>query len=277
MLNSMATAENKAPSALFQKTSFQRFKDQVVIVTGASRGIGRGIADLFATEGAKVVLVGRDESQLQKVECSICSQGREASYLIGDVSNPQDMERMISETLNHYGKVDVLCHNAGIYPHARLEEMTLKDWQTVINTNLTGTFLAVKACLPTMKAQKHGKIVVTSSISGPQTALPGYCHYTASKGGISGFVKTVAVELAKYNITINAVEPGNIMTEGLDATGPEHINNMLRAIPLGRLGTPEDVAFAILFLASSEASFITGQSLIIDGGQTLPESHFTEY
>ncbi|WP_079989443.1 SDR family oxidoreductase [Candidatus Protochlamydia phocaeensis] len=255
----------------------QRFTDQVVIVTGASRGIGRGIANLFADEGAKVMLVGRDEERLKGVQAAIQKKGKKAFYIQADVSNPKDMESMVQDTLKHYGKVDVLCHNAGIYPHARLENMTLEEWQKVINVNLTGTFLAVKACLPCMKAQGCGKIVITSSISGPRTALPGYSHYTASKGGIAGFVKTAAVELAKYRININAVEPGNIMTEGLENLGEEHIQNMIRAIPLGRLGTPEDVAHAILFLASKEADYITGQSLIIDGGQTLPESHFSDY
>lgn len=255
----------------------KRFSNQVVIVTGASKGIGRGIAYLFAEEGAKVVLVGRDEAHLKAVKASIQKNKGQATFFKGDVSDPKDMERMAEEALSQYGKIDVLCHNAGIYPHARLENMTLEEWQTVIDVNLTGTFLAVKACIPAMKAQGHGKIVITSSISGPQTALPGYSHYTASKGGIAGFIRTAAVELAKYKINVNAVEPGNIMTEGLDATGAEHINNMIRAIPLGRLGTPEDVAYAILFLSSKEADYITGQSLIIDGGQTLPESHFSDY
>lgn len=246
----------------------ERFKDQVVIVTGASRGIGRGIARVFAHEGAKVVLVGRDEEALKKVG---------DVYILGDVSNQEDMQRMVAETLALYGKIDVLCHNAGIYPQARLEEMTLEEWQQVIDVNLTGTFLAVQACIPSMRAQGHGKIVITSSISGPQTAHPGFSHYTASKGGVAGFVKTAAVELAKYQININAVEPGNIETEGFDELGAEHRRQMVRAIPLGRLGRPEDVAHAMLFLASDEASFITGQSLIVDGGQTLPESHFAEY
>src|SRR5476651_452025 len=155
--------------------------------------------------------------------------------------------------------------------------MSLEQWKKVIDVNLTGTFLAVKACIPAMKAQGGGKIVITSSISGPQTALPGYSHYTASKGGVAGFIRTAAVELAKYKININAVEPGNIITEGFNELGDDHINNMVRAVPLGRLGTPEDVAHAMLFLASKEASYITGQSLIVDGGQTLPESHFSEY
>jgi 3-oxoacyl-[acyl-carrier protein] reductase len=255
----------------------KKFQDQVVIVTGASRGIGRGIADCFAKEGAKVVLVGRDEKQLDFVKNTIEDRGETAIYIKADVSQPEDIKSMVEQVVTQYGRIDVLCHNAGIYPHARLENMTLEEWKKVIDVNLTGTFLAVRACIPLMKAQGFGKIVVTSSISGPQTALPGHSHYTASKGGIAGFVKTAAVELAKYNIYINAVEPGNIMTEGLEATGAGNINNMIRAIPLGRLGTPEDVAFGVMFLASQESNFITGQSLIIDGGQMLPESHYSEY
>lgn len=278
MLNPTQThAEGTARCTIDEPKSIKRFSNQVVIVTGASRGIGRGIACLFAEEGANVVLVGRDEIQLKAAKATIQDNKGKAIFVKADVSNPKDMERLVDETLSQYGKIDVLCHNAGIYPYARLENMTFEEWQTVIAVNLTGTFLAVKACIPTMKAQRYGKIVITSSISGPQTALPGYSHYTASKGGVAGFIRTAAVELAKYKINVNAVEPGNIMTEGLDATGSDHINNMIRAIPIGRLGTPEDVAHAILFLSSKEADYITGQNLIIDGGQTLPESHFSEY
>lgn len=257
--------------------TLKRFHGQVVIVTGASRGIGRRIANLFAKEGAKLVLVGRDTEQLEMVKKAIEEIGAEAIWIQADVSNPNDITRMVEQTLQKYGKIDVLCHNAGIYPHARLENMTLEEWQKVIDVNLTGTFLAVKSCIPAMKNQGKGKIVVISSISGPQTALPGYSHYTASKGGVAGFVKTAAVELAKYKININAVKPGNILTEGLAATESEHTKSMLPAIPLGRFGTPEDIAFATLFLASHESDYITGQSLIVDGGQTLPESHYSPY
>lgn len=260
-----------------QEKLSQRFQDQVVIVTGASRGIGKGIAQLFASEGAKLVLVGRDEKALNQVTEGLTKEGTQVLSVLADVSSSEDVERVIQDTLTRYGRIDVLCHNAGIYPQARLENMTLEQWQKVIDVNLTGTFLAVKACIPAMKAQGGGKIVITSSISGPQTALPGYSHYTASKGGVAGFIRTAAVELAKYKININAVEPGNIITEGFNELGEDHINNMVRAVPLGRLGTPEDVAHAMLFLASKEASYITGQSLIVDGGQTLPESHFSEY
>lgn len=266
LTNSLTTDSNTSMA--------KRFHDQVVIITGASRGIGKGIAQEFAREGASIVLVGRNEAALKRA----CDElGTQDSYFGADVSNAKEMEAVIQSTLNRYGKIDILCHNAGIYPHARLETMTLEEWQHVLDVNLTGTFLAVRACIPMMKKQGHGKIVITSSISGPQTALPGYSHYTASKGGVAGFIKTAAVELAKYNININAVEPGNIMTEGLEEMGQQHLDDMKKAIPLGRIGTPEDVAHAILFLASKEASYITGQSITVDGGQTLPESHYGKY
>jgi 3-oxoacyl-[acyl-carrier protein] reductase len=260
-----------------QVNHVRNFNDKVVIVTGASKGIGRGIAKLFAQEGANVVLVGRDEKQLKVAKQELEKINGKVTYVVGDVGKKEDMDTMANKVIELFGRIDILCPNAGIYPHAWLEKMEIEQWDEVIRTNLTGTFLAVRACIPQMKKQNHGKIVITSSISGPQTAHPGYSHYTASKGGIAGFVKTAAVELAKYNINVNAVEPGNIMTEGLEVTGEQHMNNMLKAIPMGRLGTPEDVANAVLFLSSNQASYITGQSLIVDGGQVLPESHFAEY
>ena len=234
-----------------------RFRDEVVIVTGASKGIGLGIAKLYLKRNSKLIITARDEENLRRVEDSLGCFAIKA-----DVSIEADMQRVVDLTLQRYGKIDILVHNAGVYPTARLEDMTLPQWQEVIDINLTGTFLAVKACIPIMKAQRRGRIVIISSISGPQTALPGYAHYTASKGGVAGFVKTAAVELAKYRINVNAVEPGNIITEGYDELDSEHARAMLAAIPMGRLGLPEDVAHAALFLASEEASYITGQSII---------------
>lgn len=254
-----------------------RFKERVVIVTGATRGIGKGIAEAFAKEGAEVVLVGRDSALLTVVADEICANGGKAFAIQADVSKQHDMEQMAQSVVGRYGTIDVLCHNAGIYPHARLENMSLEEWQHVLDVNLTGTFLAVKACIPYMKEAKGGKIVVTSSISGPTTAFPGFAHYAASKAGVNGFVRTAAVELAKYGITVNVVEPGTIMNESVEALGAEHIANMVRAVPLGRLGTCQEVASTIMFLASPDASYITGQSIIIDGGQTLPESSFMEF
>ena len=254
----------------------KRFQNKVVIVTGASKGIGKGIATSFALEGASLVLVARDETALKQTANELQGISSKVIAIRGDVSSLYDMENLARETVAKWGKIDILCHNAGIYPLARLEGMNLAEWKQVIDVNLTGTFLAVKACLPYLKKQ-GGKIVITSSISGPKTALPGYSHYTASKGGVAGFIKTAAVELAKYKINVNAVEPGNIITEGFEAMGKEHMETMARPIPLGRLGTVTDVANAALFLASEDASYITGQSIVVDGGQTLPESQFAEY
>ena len=151
--------------------------------------------------------------------------------------------------------------------------MSLADWIHVLDTNLKGTFLAVDACLPYLKARGRGRIVVTSSITGPITGYPGWSHYGASKAGQLGFVRTAAIEFAPHNITINAVLPGNILTEGVQALGPEYLARMTAAVPQRRLGSVEDVAYAALFLASDEAAFISGQTLVVDGGQVLPESH----
>ena len=190
-----------------------------------------------------------------------------------------DMENMARKTAEKHGKIDILVHNAaGIYPPKRIDSMTEAEWHEAIHTNLDGTFYAVKSVIPFMKQQNYGRIVFTSSISGPRVGLPTKCHYTASKGGMNGFMKTIAVELAKYNITVNAVEPGNIETEGLaKANDPKIIEQRIAPIPMKRLGSPEEVAYAHLFLASDEARYITGQSIIVDGGQTLPETHFGEY
>lgn len=253
-----------------------RLKNKVAVIIGASKGIGRGIAQVYAKEGAKLLLTGRNQKLLENVVSEI-SEDTDAQYYLGDVTNEQDMYGLVDRATECYGRIDILCINAGIYPEGWLGKMTLAQWSDVIATNLTSVFLATNACLPIMKKQNYGRIVITSSISGPKVGLPGYSHYTASKAGISGFIRTAAIELAKHNITINAVEPGNILTEGLQEMGAEHIKKMERAIPMGRLGTPEDIGFATLFLASDEAKFITGQTLVVDGGQVLPESSFLPF
>ncbi|MEY8304035.1 3-oxoacyl-ACP reductase FabG [Anaerosalibacter bizertensis] len=253
----------------------KRMEDKVVIVTGGAKGIGRGISNVFAKEGGKVLVVVRSEDTAKKVVEEIESKGGEASYFIGDVSNEEDMNKMAQTCIDRYGKIDVLCHNAGIFPEKRLEDMTVEDWDLVNNINLKGTFLTVKACLPYMKEEHYGKIVITSSITGNKVGNPGLTHYAASKGGVNGFIKSAAIELAKYNITVNGVEPGNIMTEGMGAQlGDEYIKAQEASIPMGKLGEPEDIAYAALFLASDEAKYITGQTITVDGGQILPESKF---
>lgn len=249
-----------------------RLKDRVAIITGASKGIGREISKIFASEGAQVILVSRTEKDLKTVVDEINKLGGKATYIVADVTKDKDMENVVQNVSKNYGRIDILIHNAGVYPVAHIKEMTIKDWNHVLDTNLTSTFIVVKACLPYMKQQKYGRIVFTSSISGPRVGWPGGAHYTASKAGMNGFMKTIAIELAKDNITVNAVEPGNVLSEGLEEMGAEHMTKISSGIPMGRLATPEEVAYAHLFLASDEARYITGQSIIVDGGQTLPES-----
>ena len=244
-----------------------------VVITGASRGIGKGIARLFAQKGARVLLVARDKAQVEVTAADIRSAGGLAVALAGDVSRREDMAKMAEVAIASHGGIDILCCNAGIFPSAKLGEMTPNDWDQVLDVNLKGTFLSVDACLPSLRASGRGRVVVTSSITGPITGFPGWSHYAASKAGQVGFVRTAAIELAPDGVTVNAVLPGNIRTEGVDALGPDYVTEMTSAIPQGRLGSVADIAFAVLFLASDEAAFITGQTLVVDGGQVLPESH----
>jgi 3-oxoacyl-[acyl-carrier protein] reductase len=166
----------------------------------------------------------------------------------------------------------VLCANAGIFPESRLADMTDEDIDTVLGTNLRGSILSVQACLPALAESGHGRVILTSSITGPITGFPGWVHYGASKAGQLGFMRTAAIELAPRGITINAVLPGNIVTEGLAEMGEDYAAGMTAAIPMGRLGTVDEIGYAALFLATDEAAYITGQTIVVDGGQVLPES-----
>jgi 3-oxoacyl-[acyl-carrier protein] reductase len=244
-----------------------------VIVTGASKGIGKGIARVFAHQGARVLIAARNLSQAEAAAAEIQSSGAQVSAVAADVSRMEDNVRMAQTAIDRHGGIDILCCNAGIFPAAKLLEMSEADWDQVLDVNLKGTFLSVKACLPALKARGKGRIVITSSITGPITGYPGWSHYGASKAGQLGFIRTAAIELAPHNITVNAVLPGNILTEGVEALGPDYMAKMTSAIPARRLGSVEDVAYAALFLASDEAGFISGQTIVVDGGQVLPESH----
>jgi 3-oxoacyl-[acyl-carrier protein] reductase len=244
-------------------------KGRSVVVTGASKGIGKGIARVFARQGAKVLVVARHADQ---AEACARELGATASAFAADVTKLDDMEAMAKTAAERHGGIDVLCANAGVFPQAKIEELSAEQWDHVLGTNLRGTFLAVKACLPYLKKADGGRVVITSSITGPVTGFPGWTHYGASKAGQLGFLRTAAIELAKYGITINAVMPGNIVTEGLEGLGAEYLKTMAVSIPLKRLGSVEDIGYAALFFASREAAYITGQTIIVDGGQILPES-----
>ena len=224
---------------------------------------------MFAKNGAKVLMVARHGEQ---AEAAAKAVGHGASGFAADVTKLSDLEAMAKTAAERNGGIDILCANAGIFPLTKIEDLSPEEWDQVLGTNLKGIFLAVKACLPYLKKSSQGRIIITSSISGPITGFPGWTHYGASKAGQLGFLKTAAIELAKYGITVNAVVPGNIFTEGLEGLGEDYLKTMTASIPLKRLGSVEDVGYAALFLASKEAAFITGQTIVIDGGQILPET-----
>ena len=239
-----------------------------VVVTGGSTGIGKGIARGFAAKGARVLVVARHAEAAHRTVEEITSAGGTASYFQGDAGSQEEMGRAAQAAVERHGGLDILCANAGVFPSSPLAEMSGEEWDQVLNINLKGCFNAVKACVPHMQARKSGRIILTSSITGPLTGVEGWAHYGASKAGQLGFMRGVAVELASDNITINAVLPGNIKIE---KTSDEAAQELARAIPMGKVGRVEDIAYAALFFASDEAAYITGQTLVVDGGQTLPE------
>lgn len=242
------------------------------IVTGASKGIGKGIAQVFARHGARLLVVARHLDSAEAAASELREAGGDASAFAADVRDLASMEAAVAAAVERHGGLDILCANAGIFPQAKIETMTSDEWDEVVDTNLKGTFISVKACLPALKNSSQGRIVITSSITGPVTGFPGWTHYAASKAGQLGFLRTACIELAKYGITVNAVMPGNIVTEGLENLGADYLKTMAASIPLKRLGDVEDIGYAALFLASKEAAYITGQTIIVDGGQILPES-----
>ncbi|MEG6508360.1 3-oxoacyl-ACP reductase FabG [Methyloligella sp. 2.7D] len=242
---------------------------RTVIVTGGSKGIGKGIAEVFGKAGCNVLVVSRNLEEAEAVAKGI---GDKASGFVADVTDPEACKAMAEAAVDRYGGIDILCANAGAFPSAKLGEMTPEDFDDVIATNLKSTFLCVSAVLPAMKSRGKGRIILTSSITGPITGFPGWSHYGASKAGQLGFMRTAAIELAPYKITVNSVLPGNIMTEGLADMGDEYLDGMKAAIPLRELGAVEDIGYAALYFAADEAGYVTGQTIVVDGGQVLPES-----
>jgi 3-oxoacyl-[acyl-carrier protein] reductase len=242
-----------------------------VLVTGGTKGIGKGLAAAFAAEGASVVIVGRDRDAGERAAAELAASGKVA-FEQGDVGSAPSCAAVVAAAEQRHGGLDIVCCNAGIFPAAPLTEMTPEQLEEVLATNLKGTFFVVQAALPALQRSGRGRVIVTSSITGPITGFSGWSHYGASKAGQLGFMRSAALELARSGVTINAILPGNIITEGLADLGPEYLQTMEAAIPLGRLGSISEVASAALFLATEEAAYITGQTLVIDGGQTIPES-----
>jgi 3-oxoacyl-[acyl-carrier protein] reductase len=251
---------------------FTPIEGRSVLVTGGTAGIGKGIAAAFAGAGARVAISGRDADRGAAAAAELQSTDAEVVYVQGDVASSAGAEGMVADVVERFGGLDVVCANAGIFPSSTLEEMTEDEIDAIFATNVKGTMLVVKAAIPALGDSGHGRVILTSSITGPITGFPGWSHYGATKAAQLGFLRTVAIELAKRRITVNAVMPGNVVTEGLDELGDEYRRTMEASIPVGHLGTVADIGNAALFLATDEAGFITGQTIVVDGGQTLPES-----
>lgn len=241
---------------------------KVAIVTGASRGIGKSIACALAAQGAVVVCVGTNQDALDSVVAEITATGGRASSVAANIALVDDCERIISYAHEQYGSVDILVNNAGVTRDGMFLKMKDEDWDTVINTNLKGAFMTSRAVWKVMSKQRYGRIINITSIVG-QMGNAGQANYCASKGGLIAMTKSNAREMAKRNVTVNAVAPGFIttaMTEGL----PDKVKESLSSqIPLERFGTPEDIAHAVVFLASSASGYITGQILGVNGGMYM--------
>jgi len=244
---------------------------RVAVVTGAARGIGLGIATVLRGEGASIVVADLDERGARAAATQLSDSGEHAFGIGIDVSDEVAMAGLTAEAVSRWGRIDILAANAGIYPQISLTDLRAADFDHIMAINARGALLSMQACLPQMIKQRYGRIVFTSSITGSVVGQPGYAHYGATKAAMVGLMRSAALEVAESGITINAVLPGNIRTPGFAGLGPDHQRRMLAAIPLGRVGEPEDVGWAVRFLASREASYITGQTLIVDGGQVLPE------
>lgn len=242
-----------------------RLKNKVAVITGAANGLGRATALTFAREGAQIVVADINETAGKKVVAEITQQGGVASFTLVNVADAESVNQMVHHTLAQYGRLDILINNAGILSDARLVKMELEQWQRVIDVNLKGVFLCGQAVAKVMETQGSGVILNAASVVGLYGNF-GQSNYVAAKAGVIGMTKTWARELGRKGIRVNAVAPGFIETEMIK-TIPEKVVAMIKEkTPLARMGTPEDIANAYLFLASDEASFITGTVLSVDGG-----------
>lgn len=241
--------------------------NKIALVTGGANGIGKGIVETLAKAGAKVMIGDIDEEAGEKTAKEV---GGEFYKL--DVTDKNNAEQVVEDILGKHDRIDILAANTGIYPEVLIEDMTEEDWDKIQNINLKGIFFVVKPVLKAMKEQSYGRIILTSSITGDITGYPGGSIYGATKAGILGFMRSAALEYANYGVTVNAIQPGMIATEGLKKQLGILSEKGAEAVPMKRLGDPEDIGVAVCFFASEEAKYITGQSLVIDGGQILPET-----
>lgn len=247
---------------------------KVAIVTGGARGLGKGIANSLLLNGAKVVIFDSNKENGIQTESELNKKYKDCVFFFeGDVSLKKDNEKAVELAVNTYGKLDIVCANAGIFPLTWIKDISEKEWDQVMNVNLKGPFLLLQSSLNNFIKNKYGKVIFTSSITGTAVSASGHAHYAATKSGLMGLVKTAAVELSQHNINVNAIIPGNIMSEGMKfERGDEYIKSQSKSIPMGRLAETEEIGKVVSFLASDDSSYITGQGIIIDGGQTAPEN-----
>tara|TARA_B100001167_G_C16761743_1_gene301838 strand:- start:226 stop:972 length:747 start_codon:yes stop_codon:yes gene_type:complete len=242
--------------------------NKVAIITGASQGIGKGMAETFSKAGAHVACVSRNKDNLKSVADSLIENGGAASFYTCDVSSLDAFQNTIKEIVENHGSVDILVNNAGVCKDKLIMRMSEDDWNKVININLNGAFNGIKAVSQIMIKQRAGRIINISSIVG-LIGNPGQANYAASKAGLIGLSKSAAKELAPRGITVNAIAPGYIATDMTDQITDQAKENLITKIPLGRIGSPSDIAASALFLASDEAGYITGQTLTVDGGMVM--------
>ncbi len=250
-----------------------RLEDKVAVVTGSGQGIGEAVATLFAREGADVVVNARTEEHVTRVVDTIVQNGGTAHGVTADIGSLEGVDALIDSAVRRFQHIDILVHNAGIFPFSLLEDMEDNAWNEVLGVNLTSAYRLTHACIPHMKGRGDGRVIFTSSVQGNRVAVPGCAHYAASKAGINGFIRAAALELSRYGITVNGVEPGLVLTPGTEnVMSEEKQRQWAKYVPLKRWGEPIEIAHAMLYLASAEAGYTTGQTLIVDGGALLPES-----
>lgn len=238
---------------------------RTALVTGGTVGIGRGIAEVLARHGARVAVTG-----VTGEECEAARAAGLTAYEL-DVRDGDACRRVVGDVVAELGGLSLLAANAGVYPQTRIADLDDAEIDFIFDVNVKGTIHMVQAAHAALRESGRGRVVVTSSITGNHTGYPGWAHYGATKAAQMGFIRSAAMELARDGITINAVLPGNIVTPGLQALGEDYLAEMAKAVPLGMLGEPSDIGEAVAFLGSDGARYITGQSIVVDGGQILPE------
>jgi len=242
------------------------FSNKTVLVTGAGQGIGAAIAKIFASRGANVAINDVNKTVADETVNEIASFGGTSKFFRADVTDESQINAMVNSIIDAFGSIDILVNNAGILGTSKTDELTVENWDRTLSINLKGAFICCKAALAEMKKKKYGKIINISSLAGESGGITVAADYSASKAGLLALTKKLALEVAEFNINVNAIAPGTTKTPMIDAISDEEHSKLVSRIPLKRLGEPEDIAYATCFLASEEASYITGTTLDINGG-----------